>query len=114
MVEQNLKVLKDDHKVRYPIILWRLKLFLISKAKDKSVLSFISRVHEDAEHADIASLTKDDIIMTLIMEKCNTVELHECWGIDKNLNLEKLVMEAKAFTQSNKMLTDNGGSVTRR
>ena len=72
-LEDNLKVLEEDKKIRYPVLLCRLKLFVMDKQKEETILGFINRVREDS--SDLGHLSKEDIIIMLIVEKCNVPEL---------------------------------------
>ena len=100
----------NDQEVHFLIILRWLRLFLINKDKEESILSFIHCVHEDIEYANVDSVTKEDIAMLIIVGNCSVVELQKRWGMDKQLSLNKIICEAESFTQNIKMMEDKASS----
>ena len=100
-VEENLRVLEEEKKVRYPLILRRLRLF----EKDEPIMSFINRVHEDSDHADLGSITKEDLILMIIVGKCGVPDLQKCWSMNKELNMDTIMLDAEAHTQYNNLMT---------
>ena len=101
--EEIMQVLKDDLKVRYPLATRRMKLFHLERRDDEEVHHFITRVKEDAKHAECDKLPFNDIVTLIVVSRCRVPELIKRWGMKKEIDLQQVCIDADLYARNQKL-----------
>ena len=75
----------------------------MERRDDEEVHHFITSVKEDAMFAEYDKLPLNDIITLIVVSCCHVPKLAERWGMDKNINLQHISIDADLYVR-NKML----------
>ena len=101
--DEIMQILKDDLKMRYPLAARRMKLFHMERRDDEEVHHFITRVKEDAKHAECDKLPFNDIVTLIVVSRCRVPSLIERWGMKKEIDLQQVTIDADLYARNKKL-----------
>lgn len=89
--------LDEIFNLHYPIFRLRVKLLEIKRKQGETFSHFIARMEDAGDHADLDSISKEDLLALLIHANCEHQEAKEKWYKKPDITLDYLKASGENF-----------------